>query len=114
MFRFERLHPKPEWASQRLTKTNTPSLSSLLKTNKSFISQPNLNLSKAKRPPLPPGTIDLKRLRNANAQNPTTGKKEAAGAGNGVVGVEWHPNERLGVLAVIGGDRRVRMFNVHP
>jgi U3 small nucleolar RNA-associated protein 18 len=54
----------------------------------------------------------LRRMRNANQANPTTGKKEAEGAGGGVVDFTWHPNPKVGVMAVAGGDRRVRFFNV--
>lgn len=54
----------------------------------------------------------LRRMRNANQANPTTGKKEAEGAGGGVVDFAWHPNPKVGVMAVAGGDRRVRFFNV--
>ena len=52
------------------------------------------------------------RLRNANHQSPTTGKQEASNGGSGVVDLAWHPSERVGVLAVAGGDRRSRFFNV--
>ena len=51
-------------------------------------------------------------MRNANQQNPTTGKREAVNAGEGVVDFAWHPNPRIGVIAVAGGDRRVRIFSV--
>lgn len=54
----------------------------------------------------------MQRLRNANHQNPTTGKREASNGGSGVVDLAWHPSERVGVLAVAGGDRRIRFFNV--
>jgi U3 small nucleolar RNA-associated protein 18 len=53
-------------------------------------------------------------LRNANHQSPTTGKQEASNGGSGVVDLAWHPSERVGVLAVAGGDRRIRFFNVSP
>ncbi|WVQ98446.1 hypothetical protein IAU59_005570 [Kwoniella sp. CBS 9459] len=110
---FERLHPPPAWAKER-TVFGTPSLSSLLTSTKSFIaSSASANASGGKsRSPLPQGTIDLQRLRNANQQNPTTGKREAANAGGGVVDFAWHPSERVGVMAVAGGDRRVRFFNI--
>jgi hypothetical protein len=52
------------------------------------------------------------RLRNANHQSPTTGKQEASNGGSGVVDLAWHPSEKVGVLAVAGGDRRIRFFNV--
>jgi U3 small nucleolar RNA-associated protein 18 len=104
--RFERLHPRPEWASSRL-RIGTPSLSSLLASTKSFI-----DLDDSTHAPLPQGTIEMRRLRNANEQSPTTGVKEAKGAGGGVVDFAWHPSKRTGVIAVAGGDRRVRFFQV--
>lgn len=115
-YRFERLHPPPDWAKRR-TLPGTPSLSSLLTSNKSFISNPSLPSAQdpLARPPLPPGTIDLKRVRNANHTNPTVSKREAEGGKGGVVDMAWHPSKQVGVLAVGGGDRRVKFFQVsHP
>ncbi|ORX39627.1 WD40-repeat-containing domain protein [Kockovaella imperatae] len=106
---FERLHPRPQWASNRV-KSGTPALRSLLSSTKSFVS-PLANGS-GSRPPLARGVIEMQRLLDANHQNPTTGKKEASNAGNGVVDIAWHPSSRVGVLAVGGGDRRVRFFNI--
>ncbi|WWC85185.1 uncharacterized protein L201_000043 [Kwoniella dendrophila CBS 6074] len=107
---FERLHPPPEWAKKR-TVIGTPSLSSLLTSTKSFIQSPS-NIIGEKRLALPQGNIDLQRMRNANQQNPTTGKREASNAGGGIVDFAWHPSEKVGVMAVAGGDRRVRFFNI--
>jgi U3 small nucleolar RNA-associated protein 18 len=107
-FRFERIHPKPHWARQRAS-IGTPALSSLLASTKSFISKDVIGKN---RVPLPQGHIELQRVRNANQQNPTVGKKQAAGAGGGVVDIAWHPSINVGVLAVAGGDRRLRFFNV--
>lgn len=120
--RFEKLHPRPEWASLR-TRAGHPSLSLLLSSTKSFIDSDGSSSrqeagpstgTKPKRGPLPPGEVKIQKLRNANYQNPTTGKREAKGAGHGVVDLAWHPSTRLSVLAVCGGDRRVRIFNVSP
>lgn len=120
--RYETLHPRPEWADRRTT-AGTPSLSALLSSTKSFIdddanatpSSSAIVKGQKKRAALKSGTIDMQRLRNANHQNPTTGKQEASNGGSGVVDLAWHPSERVGVLAVAGGDRRIRFFNVsHP
>jgi U3 small nucleolar RNA-associated protein 18 len=120
--RFETLHPRPDWADRR-TVAGTPSLSSLLSSTKSFIASANgsdgpssssIIKGQKKRGPLKAGKIEMERLRNANHQNPTTGKKEASNGGSGVVDLAWHPSERVGVLAVAGGDRRIRFFNVGP
>jgi len=113
-YRFETLHPRPEWADQR-TQAGIPSLSTLLSSTKSFIDEPSSSSiikGKKKRSTLKSGTIEMLRLRNANHQSPTTGKQEASNGGSGVVDLAWHPSERVGVLAVAGGDRRIRFFNV--
>jgi U3 small nucleolar RNA-associated protein 18 len=113
-FRFETLHPRPEWADQR-TQAGIPSLSTLLSSTKSFIDEPSsssIMKGKKKRSALKSGTIEMLRLRNANHQSPTTGKQEASNGGSGVVDLAWHPSEKVGVLAVAGGDRRIRFFNV--
>lgn len=107
MERFERLHPRPVWASRR-AQVGTPSLSSLLASTKSFIEAPSRDV----RGSLLQGTIEIRRIKNANQQNPTTGKRQAKDAGGGVVDLAWHPNPKVGVIAVAGGDRRVRLFNV--
>lgn len=105
--RFERIHPKPQWASRRVGK-GIPTIQKLLSSTSSFVSAGDSN----GRAPLPSTFIDIQRLRNANEQNPTTGSKEATNAGSGVVDFAWHPSTRLSVMAVAGGDRRVRFFNV--
>ena len=102
--RFETLHPRPEWASNRTT-SGTPSLRALLSSTKSFIS------TKAARQ-LAQNNLELRRLVNANHQNPTANRRAAKDAGKGVVDVAWHPSSKVGVMAVAGGDRRVRFFNV--
>ena len=103
--RFERLHPKPQWASRRVD-AGVPSMQKLLSSTASFVA------AEDRRDPLPPTHIDIQRMRNANEQNPTAGKKKASDAGAGVVDVAWHPNTKVSVMAVAGGDRRVRLFNV--
>lgn len=101
---FERLHPKPQWASLRVDASATP-IQRLLSSTASFLD------ATENRGPLPPGFIDIQRLENANAKNPTAPAKKA-GSSAGVVDFAWHPSPRIPVMAVAGGDRRVRMFNV--
>jgi U3 small nucleolar RNA-associated protein 18 len=125
---YESIHPRPDWADQR-SHAGVASLSSLLSSTKSFIDDGRMGRGtngkgKGKnnggsggggykpRSALAPGELDIQRLRNANQQNPTAGKRDAVDAGDGVVDLAWHPSERVGVLAVAGGDRRVRFFNV--
>ncbi|WVQ71357.1 hypothetical protein IAR50_000885 [Cryptococcus sp. DSM 104548] len=105
---FETLHPLPDWAKNRKP-SGTPTLSSLLTSTKSFIAPPSSSTS---RGPLPQGTLDLKRAKNANQTNPTTNKRESKSGQGGVVDFAWHPVKTVGVMAVAGGDRRVRFFNV--
>ena len=73
-----------------------------------FIQAPSRDV----RGSLPQGVIEIRRIKNANHENPTTGKRQAKDAGAGVVDLAWHPNQKVGVIAVAGGDRRVRLFNV--
>jgi U3 small nucleolar RNA-associated protein 18 len=55
----------------------------------------------APAPPLPPGTLQVARLRDANAAAPSAAV---------VRSVEWHPNGQL--LMTAGMDRSVRLFGV--
>lgn len=108
--RFERIHPRPDWANGRI-RTGVPSLSSLFSSTKSFIDN-SASTAGTSRPPLPQGVVELQRLRNANQTNPTTGKREAQNGGSGVTDFVWHPSARVPVGVVCGGDRRVRFFSV--
>lgn len=110
ILRFERLHPRPEWADNRVHR-GVPSLSSLFASTKSFIDSGSANGS-GSRGRLPQGTVEMRRQRNANQANPSAGKREFQGAGEGVVDFAWHPNSAVPVGAVAGGDRRVRFFHV--
>ncbi|WVQ77938.1 hypothetical protein IAT38_000018 [Cryptococcus sp. DSM 104549] len=106
---FERLHPAPEWAKNR-TAIGTPSLNSLLSTTASFIAP--VGVPGKHRGALPTGTLDLKRMKDANQASPTVGKRDAPSGAGGVVDFAWHPAKTVGVIAVAGGDRRVRFFNI--
>ena len=104
--RFESLHPRPAWASQRIA-SGTPSIRLLLSSTKSLIASDANN-----RGPLPSGNLELQRVLNANHQSPTASRRQTSGGAKGVVDVAWHPNPKVGVMAVAGSDRRVRFFNV--
>lgn len=143
---FQRIHPEPEWAVQsksdrKSLKSKSASSSSsstldplqaLFSTTASFIAPT------ASRGALPKGSLEVRRLRDANYQNrvvweggnakkkvksPGTtvgsagveagGKSSAQGQGyvdTGMVDVKFHP--KVGVLAAVGADRRLRLFNV--
>lgn len=103
-FRFERLHPKPEWASRRVD-TKVPTMQRLLASTASFISNDHVN----GRHPLPTTTLDIQRLRNANA---VSGEEGAPSGQAGIVDLAWHPSAKMPVLATAGTDRRVRFYNV--
>lgn len=83
--------------------------------------------------PLPKGTLSIKRLRDANHQSrvvweggngkkkPVSGKKGLAAddekdgkkekyADTGLLGMKFHPN--VNVLAMVGGDRRLKIYSV--
>nr|ODN75698.1 U3 small nucleolar RNA-associated protein 18 [Cryptococcus depauperatus CBS 7841] len=108
---FETLHPPPEWSKNR-SFVGTPSLSSLLTSTKSFVAPSISSIIHGQQAALPQGTLDLKRMRNANQANPTIGKRDAEGGNGGVVDFAWHPVKTVSVMAVAGGDRRIRFFNV--
>lgn len=102
--RFERLHPKPEWASHRVD-TKVPTMQRLLSTTASFVSSGHVD----GRPPLPTTTLDIQRLRNANS---VAGDEGSTGGQAGIVDLAWHPSAKMPVLATAGTDRRVRFYNV--
>lgn len=106
--RFERLHPKPEWASRRLD-SKVPTMQRLLASTASFISTDAVS---ERRPPLPTTTIDIQRLRNANAA--AASEEGSSSALAGIVDLAWHPSAKMPVLATAGTDRRVRFYNVGP
>ncbi|BEI87660.1 uncharacterized protein CcaverHIS019_0103780 [Cutaneotrichosporon cavernicola] len=103
---FERLHPKPDWASSRAD-NNLPTMQRLLASTASFI---NTGALDDRRPPLPTTTIDIQRLRNANAGSVS---EEGSSSGlAGIVDLVWHPSTKMPVLATAGTDRRVRFYNI--
>lgn len=103
--RFERLHPKPEWASRRVN-TQVPTMHRLLASTASFLGREGFGED---RPLLPSSIIDIQRLRNAESAAP----EEGGGSGQaGIADLVWHPSAKLPVLATAGVDRRVRFYNV--
>lgn len=104
--RFERLHPKPEWAFSRLD-SKVPTMQRLLASTASFISIDALGDGHR---PLPTTTIDIQRLHNANAAAASEGGSSSALAG--IVDLAWHPSAKMPVLTTAGTDRRVRFYNV--
>ncbi len=135
---FEKLHPRPGWASFRLTSLSdqpdefddgsageaviinedaTKGIHDLLRSDTGLIEgygsrndDPALKSVKA-RGKLKAGEIELDRLRNANdAQN-----ANAIAAEENLPGIEmvrFHPNPRASVLMTASRDRRVRLFQI--
>jgi len=106
---FEKVHPTPEWASKSARKVREKDaaassinpLDALLASTGTFLSVPT------RRGLLAKGSLEVERLRDANFQSRTEGKRD----GGGILQVKFHTKVN-GALAVIGGDRRLRMFNI--
>ena len=139
---FERIHPEPLWSVQ--SKSDRKALKSNSSTSKSagsttdplqalFNSTAPFIQPTSSRGPLPKGSLEVRRLRDANYQNRVVweggnvkkkvkGSTTTTGAGEGgkgqqqayvdtgMVDVKFHP--KVGVLAAVGADRRLRLFNV--
>jgi hypothetical protein len=91
------LNPRPAWASA--VREAPTALEALLSSSTPFLSR------KGRAGVIPSGQIDIERVRDVN------------GGEAGVKALAWAP--RVGeaegqrdILAVAGGDRRVRIFNV--
>lgn len=110
---FEKMHPTPEWATKkRSAKANGASTSSLEDRLTSLFSNTAAFSTKAfNRGELPKGTLDIDRQKDANAQmrSAQSADRHVASSG-GVMSVKFHPS--VGALAVVGSDRRLRMYSV--
>lgn len=78
----------------------------LLASTASFV---GTDLLSDRRPPLPTSTIDIQRLRNANAATAEDGSSSTLA---GIIDLAWHPSAKVPVLTTAGTDRRVRFYNV--
>jgi U3 small nucleolar RNA-associated protein 18 len=104
--RFETINPIPEWAAQSKRKRKRDemevdddplkSLNNLANTTASIIDA-------GRKQPLPKGTIDIERLRDANQASKTEGDVKA---------VMFHPSATVSVMLCAGGDRRLKLFNI--
>ncbi|PWN54361.1 WD40 repeat-like protein [Violaceomyces palustris] len=116
---FEKLHPRPMWASLRLVGENLldptlsitnpgKSLSDLLRSDTGLVgprsSSSSNSTSKAKGR-LKQGELAIERLRDANDSQ----SKELQAA---IESIQFHPNPRTSVLMTASRDRRVRMFQI--
>lgn len=110
---FEKMHPTPEWAAKSTRKGKKSSedsgtmeerLSSLFSNTASFSSGPS------RKGELPKGTLDIDREKDANIQMRSAMSESRHTPTGGIVSVKFHPS--VGALAVIGSDRRLRMFGI--
>lgn len=138
---FEKMHPKPEWASEAKARASKEAngkknakgkvvdpLQALFASTASFV---DTSSSLTNRGLLHKGALEVRRLRDANYQNRTVwegglgkkkvqpgkgSKKEEAGkkeyTDTGMMDVKFHA--KVEVLAAVGADRRLRLFNVSP
>lgn len=113
---FERMHPTPEWASKKRSSKDSKrgdlESSSLEDRLTSLFSNTAAFSTRAfNRGELPQGTLDIDRQKDANAQmrSAQSADRHVASSG-GVMSVKFHPS--VGALAVVGSDRRLRMYSV--
>lgn len=128
---FEKLHPRPGWASFRLTSLaeqpdedgageaviinegTSKGINDLLRSDTGLVEGYGVDTTKSvkARGKLKAGEIELDRLRNANdAQN-----AHAIAAEESLPGIEmvqFHPSPRASVLMTASKDRRVRLFQI--
>ncbi|KAF9051089.1 WD40 repeat-like protein [Hymenopellis radicata] len=97
---FERINPAPSWARKRRRDEDEDEddVDNLLSSTTGILSQ-------KRRPTLASGTIAIERLRDANQAS----QKSNIGDVKSIV---FHPSDRVPVLAVGTGDRRVRLYNI--
>ncbi|KAN0060704.1 U3 snoRNP protein [Thecaphora frezii] len=131
---FEKLHPRPMWASLRLftrqqqdespdgadddpsftiTDESSRTLNDLLRSDSGLLgtySDANGKSIKA-RGKLKAGEIEVDRLRDANSAQTSfaAANDEAAAA---IEMLQFHPSERASVLMTASRDRRVRLFQI--
>lgn len=110
---FEKLHPRPSWASLAVRKANEgeniqesgrETLSNLLSRDTGLVARVTKG-EKQGRTRLPQGRIEVERLRNAN---------EAQGRAtfSPIESLSFHPSNRAHVLMTTTKDRRLRLFQV--
>lgn len=110
---FEKLHPRPSWASlekrtgdEAVSSGNT-SLAHLLGRDSGLVKGASKGDSQRKtKKLLPPGKLDVQRVRNAN---------EAQGRASlsSIEALQFHPSPRAHVLLTASKDRRLRLFQIN-
>ncbi|KAG8932692.1 hypothetical protein FRC02_000723 [Tulasnella sp. 418] len=113
---YEKVNPTPSWASAARKKLHgakrrrsSSSTSSSIEDPISSLFQSSGNIAEdttisADRPvPLPPTTLSIERLRDANQSATTEGEVKM---------VRFHPSPTVPMLLTAGTDRRLRLFNI--
>lgn len=111
---FEKLHPRPSWASLSIRKPASSSensepnsreaLSMLLSRDTGLVARMTKQ-GKAGRAKLPSGRLDVERLRNAN-------ESQGRATFSPIETLSFHPTTRAHVLMTTTKDRRLRLFQV--
>lgn len=111
---FEKLHPRPSWASLSIRKpassstdgetNNREALSDLLSRDAGLVARVTKR-GKEGRSKLPPGRLDVERLRNAN-------ESQGRATFSPIDTLSFHPTTRAHVLMTTTKDRRLRLFQV--
>lgn len=111
---FEKLHPRPSWASLSIRKPASTSengeansreaLSMLLSRDTGLVARVTKR-GKEGRAKLPSGRLDVERLRNAN-------ESQGRATFSPIETLSFHPTTRAHVLLTTTKDRRLRLFQV--
>lgn len=106
---FEKLHPRPRWASLELRKNDgstagMQSLGDLLNTDVGLVNRSRGD-DRQKGTTLPKQRIEIQRLRNAN-------EAEARAKPSAIEQVAFHPGTRAHVMLTTSKDRKLRLYNI--
>ncbi|OJA21085.1 hypothetical protein AZE42_07729 [Rhizopogon vesiculosus] len=108
---FERINPTPDWASNARkkggrVKRRRPSVSGSESGEDvvpELLASTGGILGTAKSRPIPPSTLSIERLRDANQAAPAEGEVKT---------VAFHPSPHIPVLLTASADRRLRLFHI--
>lgn len=103
---FEKLHPRPRWASLELRKgkEGVKSIGDLLNSDVGLVSRVTGD-SRSKRAAIAAQQLQVQRLRNAN---------QAQGQADlpSIETLSFHPGSRANIMMTTSKDRRLRLFNI--
>lgn len=110
---FEKLHPRPVWASlavrkasegERIKESGREALSNLLSRDTGLVARVTKK-GKQGQSRLPQGQLEMERLRNAN-------ESQGRATFSPIESLSFHPSNRAHVLMTTTKDRRLRLFQV--